>query len=86
MGYGADPPGESRSMPNSRKSPGRGGKGNVTGASRHEVRQAGCLGSSRLSISPIRQEAWGMSTTEKLRQSQQPVTDKGKSYKNASIY
>lgn len=76
-GHRAGPPRKSRSVPNRRKSPGRGAKGNVTGASGHE----GSLGRIGLSIGPIRQEAWGMLATEKLRQAQQPVTDKGKSYK-----
>lgn len=56
-------------MPNSRKSPGRAAKGNVTGASGQgqgqsgqEGRQARSLGRIGLMVSP------GLLTTEKLRQ------------------
>jgi hypothetical protein len=61
MSHRADLPRESRSVPNSRKSPGRAAKGNVTGASGQgqgqsgqEGRQARSLGRIGLRASPIR--------------------------------
>lgn len=89
-GHWAGPPRKSRSVPNSRKSPGRGAKGNVTGASGHE----GSLGRIGLSIyrgmgdehRPDKARGMGDVGNRETEAGTAACHRQGKELQNASIY